>query len=459
MNNVFRMGSVAGFSGDRVDGPLPVVETLIKTGGPSALMFEVIGERTLALAQLERRKNPEKGYEPALEELIEPILAQCVQHKIPIVGNFGQANPMGAAKCIARVAQKLGLAGVKIGVVTGDDVAGLDLSAFEVTDSDSSLEVDQSKQITANVYLGAACIVDALAQGAEVVVTGRVADPALALGPLIHHFGWKMDDWEKMGVCTLVGHLLECGTHITGGYFCDPGFKDVSGLDNTGFPIAEVFPDGNIIITKADNTGGIVNARTVKEQMLYEIHDPANYLTPDVVLDVTSVTVHEAGTNRVRVTGARGKPRPTMLKASVSFEAGYMGEGEISYAGPNAMARATLAGEILLKRLERRNLKVTKKRVDLIGVSSVHDSDGSTLRSAMPYVEHPDIRVRLAVMADDRETADKASREVLAMLNNGPAGGGGARWNVTAKIKTVSYLIPREKVSAQMSMYISEELV
>ena len=458
MNEIFRLGSVAGFSGDRVDGPLPVVETLIKCGGPSAIMFEVIGERTLALAQLERRKNSEKGYEPALEELMEPILAKCVQHGIPIIGNFGQANPIGAAKCIARVAKKLGLSGVSIGVVTGDDAANLDLSKFEITDSDSSLEADNSKMITANVYLGAAGIVEALDKGAQIVVTGRVSDPALALGPLIHHFGWKMDDWDKMGAATLIGHLLECGTHITGGYFCDPGFKEVPDLDNTGFPIAEVFPDGSVVITKADNTGGIVNIRTVKEQMLYEIHDPANYLTPDVVLDMTNVTLREIGPNRVHVSGARGKPRPEKLKASVSFEAGFMGEGEISYAGPNAVARATLAGEILLKRLERRALKVTKKRVDLIGVSSVHDSDNGTLRAAMPYVEHADVRVRLAVMADDRDTADKASREVLAMLNNGPASGGGARWNVTAKIKTISYLVPRDKVPTQMTLYTSEEL-
>ena len=441
MEGLFRVGNGAGFSGDRVDAAAPVVDTLIEAGGPCALFFETLGERTVALAQLEKRRDPTRGYEPMLERLLEPILARCAQHGIPIIGNFGAANPPGAARVIAKLARRLGLPDLKIGVVYGDDVRErLNLATHEVYEADTGLNMGGGDVVSANAYLSAQPIVAALKAGAQVVVTGRTGDPSLALAPLIHHFGWAADDWAKLAIGATAGHLLECGAQITGGYYYDPGFKDIPDPANIGFPIAEVHADGRLIITKAAHTGGLVNAQVVKEQLLYEIHDPSHYITPDVTLDFSQVTVQEVGANRVEVSGFRGGPAPQKIKATVCFDGGWMGEGEISYAGPNCLARARAAGEVLLQRLKLRKLDV-EARIDLIGVASVHAGDGGAAWRAA--VEHApqDIRVRLAVSARTQDDADQAAREALALYCCGPAGGGGVRWRTTPRIRTQSYLM------------------
>ncbi len=374
MADVFRVGNCAGFSGDRVDAPGPVVDTLIELGGPSAVFFEVLGERTVALAQLEKRRDPQRGYEPMLERLLEPTLAKCVKHGIPIIGNFGAANPPGAARVIAKLAQRLGLPDLRIGIIEGDDVRErVDLANLEVYEADAMLETG-GEIVSANAYLSVQPIVDALKAGAQVVVTGRTGDPCLALAPLIHHFGWAYDDWGNIAVGSTAGHLLECGSQVTGGYYYDPGFKDIPDPANIGFPIAEVGRDGRLVITKAARTGGLVNEQVVKEQLLYEIHDPSAYITPDVTLDLSGVSVKEIGPDRVEILGIRGKPAPQKIKATVCFEGGWLGEGEISYAGPNCLARARAAADVLLQRLKLRKLDV-QPRIDLIGVTSVHGGD------------------------------------------------------------------------------------
>ena len=296
MNTIFRVGNASGFSGDRVDAAAPVVDTLLEWGGPSALFFETLAERTVALAQLEKRKDPERGYEPMLERLLEPILVKCLRHGITLIGNFGAANPPAAARVIARLARRLGEDQARIAVVHGDDVQGLDLRQQVVYEADAGLDMGAGELIAANAYLSAQPLVQALRAGAQVVVTGRTGDPSLALAPLIHHFGWSLDDWQRLAVGATAGHLLECGAQITGGYFEDPGYKDVPDPANVGFPIAEVHADGTLFITKALRTGGLVTPQTVKEQLLYEIHDPAHYITPDVVLDLSEVVVEPAGT-------------------------------------------------------------------------------------------------------------------------------------------------------------------
>lgn len=446
---LFRVGNCSGFSGDRVDAAGPVVDTLIELGGPCAIFFETLGERTVALAQLEKRRDPSRGYEPMLERLLEPILLRCAQHNIPIIGNFGAANPAGAARLIAKLALHLGLPDLKIGVVFGDDVRErLDTTSHPVYEADTGLNMGGGDIVSANAYLSARPIVDALKAGAQVVVTGRTGDPSLALAPLIHHFGWGYDDWAKLAIGATAGHLLECGAQITGGYYFDPGFKDIPDPANIGFPIAEVYADGHLIITKAARTGGLVNAQVVKEQLLYEIHDPAHYITPDVVLDFTQVRVQELGENRVQVSGMVGKPAPATIKATVCFDGGWLGESEISYAGPNCVARARAAAEVLLQRLKIRKLDV-QARIDLIGIASVHDGDGGVLwREATNNDERKtaghepqDIRVRLAVSARTQDDADQAAREALALYCCGPAGGGGVRWRTTQRIRTQSYLM------------------
>ena len=445
--SVFRVGNGAGFSGDRIDAPGPVVDTLIASGGPSALFLETLAERTIALAQLARNRDPRAGYEPMLERLLSPILACCAAHRIPILGNFGAANPPAAARAIARLADRLGLGGLRIAVVAGDDVLGsLNLDAAEVYEADAGLPERDTKPISANAYLGAEPLVVALRMGADVVVAGRVADPSLALAPLIHHFGWDAEDWDRLAVGAACGHLLECGSQVTGGVFYDPGFKDVPDPANLGFPIAEVSADGDLVVTKAAKTGGLVDQRTVTEQLLYEVHDPAAYVTPDVVMDIAAVTLEDDGPDRVRVRGVRGHARPDRLKVTACLSAGYLGEGEFSLAGPNALARARMAADVLLERLRRRGLPV-RARVDLIGVSSVLSDDfGRGWRNANPASEPEDIRVRLSVEAASEDDADQSAREALAMLCCGPAGSAGARWRVVPRFATRSYLVPRDAV-------------
>lgn len=447
MAEVFRVGNCAGFSGDRVDAPGPVVDTLIALGGPCAVFFETLGERTVALAQLEKRRDPQRGYEPMLERLLEPILVRCARHGIPIIGNFGAANPPGAARVIARLAERLGLPELRIGVVHGDDVRErLDLASHAIYEADAGLDMGGGEVVSANAYLSARPIVDALKAGAQVVVTGRTGDPSLALAPLIHHFGWDYEDWDRLAVGSTAGHLLECGAQVTGGYYYDPGYKDVPDPANIGFPIAEVYADGRLIITKAANTGGLVNAQVVKEQLLYEIHDPAHYITPDVTLDFSAVTVTEIGPDRVEVAGMRGAPAPSTVKATVCFDGGWLGEGEISYAGPNCLARARIAADVLLERLRIRKLDV-QARADLIGVASVHDGDGGALWRARAQAQPEDVRVRLAVSARTQDDADQAAREALALYCCGPAGGGGVRWKTTPRIRTQSYLMRPEDLA------------
>lgn len=461
MVEVFRIGNCAGFSGDRVDAAAPVVDTLIALGGPGAIFFETLGERTVALAQLEKRRDPQLGYEPMLERLLEPILLKCAKHGIPIIGNFGAANPPGAALLIARLAKRLGLPELKIGVVYGDDVRErLKLDTHEIYEADTGLDMGGGEVVSANAYLSARPIVDALKAGAQIVVTGRTGDPCLALAPLVHHFGWAWDDWARLAIGATAGHLLECGAQITGGYYYDPGYKDIPDPANIGFPIAEVGADGRLVITKAARTGGVVNAQVVKEQLLYEIHDPAFYITPDVTLDFTGITVHEVGLDRVEVRGLRGGPAPEKIKATVCFDGGWLGEGEISYAGPNCMARARIAGDVLLERLKIRKLAV-EARVDLIGVASVQDGDAGGLwrsRASSNAREPQDVRVRLAVSARTQDDADQAAREALALYCCGPAGGGGVRWKTTPRIRTQSYLMLPEDLAPGCSVNTADEL-
>ncbi len=444
---IVRIGNCAGFSGDRVDAPGPVVDTLIKAGGSAAVFFEVLGERTIALAQLERRRDPDRGYEPMLERLLAPVLGRCARAGIPILGNFGAANPPAAAALIARLAEAEGLPELRIAVIGGDDVRDtLDLDALDVHEADGVMaQAEPERLIAANAYLGAAPMVEALAAGAQVVVAGRVADPALALAPLMHFHGWDAADWDRMAAGVMAGHLLECGSQVTGGVFYDPGFKDVPDPANLGFPIAEVTADGGMVLTKAAGTGGLVDLRTVREQLLYEVHDPATYVTPDVLLDITEVHLEQQGADRVSLRGARGRPAPERLKVTACYEGGFLGEGEVTLAGPNCLARARLAADVLRQRMVRRGLDV-RLRVDLIGAASVHDNDDGALGRAYAGAEPAEIRVRLAAEAATRDDADQAAREVLALLCCGPAGTGGARWGVTPRLHTRSYLAPRSAV-------------
>jgi hypothetical protein len=445
--DVLNVGCGAGFSGDRLDAPPPVVKTLIARGKPAVMIFETLAERTLAFATLARRSNPDKGYEVLLERQLRPILADCLAHGITIVGNFGAANPPGAARAIAALAAELGLPQPRIAVLAGDDLSNRVGTEPELRGIVGD-RFDPQRFVSASVYQGAFEIADAIRAGAQIVVAGRVADPSLTLGPAIAHFGWGREDWDALAGATMAGHLLECGAQVTGGYFADPGRKDVPGLDDVGFPIAEISADGSCVISKADDTGGIVNTLTVKEQLLYEVHDPAAYLTPDVAADITEAQVEELAPGRVRLSNVRGHPRPPTLKAAAFFEGGWMGDAEISYAGPNAEARARLAMEVMSKRMGH----LLTLRFDLIGICSILADDSGRMLAGVPAGNATDVRLRVAAKHDDVELIDRLHREVTALWCGGPAGGGGVKVSKRQRLQMVNFMVPREMAPASFQM-------
>ena len=441
-NNILRIGCAAGFSGDRTDAAGPVVDALLAAGGPAFLIFETLAERTLALAQLARRANPDAGYEPLLDDMLRPVLARCLQGGIRIVSNFGAAHPEAAARRIHALAAELGLPAPRIAVVQGDDLSAPHQRPLLEQALGSALQ--GLDVVSANAYLGAEAIADALLAGADIVVCGRVADPSLAVGPTLAHFGWARDDWTRIARATMAGHLLECGTQVTGGYYADPGYKDVPGLATLGYPIAEIDADGHCTITKPAGTGGRIDAHTVKEQLLYEVHDPAAYLTPDVVADITEAEVTELAPDRVRLSGVRGHARPAGLKVNVCHATGWFAEGEISYAGARAEGRARLAAQVLRERLAG----LGPLRADLIGVASVFADDGGQWLADLPAGDAQDVRLRVALNHTNKPSAERLGREVTALYTCGPAGGGGVRTALRQRLGTVSCTVPREQVPA-----------
>ena len=446
MNRCVHIGSGAGFAGDRFDAAVPVVATLANRDGPRYLIYEVMGERTLAIAQRIKRQDPDKGYSPWLENYLPHVLADCMANDIRIVANFGNANPAAAGRKVLEIAKQAGLASVRVAIVEGDDLLSF-MQAEQLREYAPIEGTDTAGRalLAANAYLGARPVADALALGADIVLVGRSTDAALVLGPLIHEYGWRSEQYDLLAAGTLAGHLLECGAQVTGAYFADPGFKDVEGLESVGFPIAEITADGVFVIGKAEGTGGLVSRATVIEQMLYEMHDPSAYLTPDVTLDITAVELADDGADRIRVSGARGHAPPTKLKATLSVDGGWLGEAEISYAGPNALARAKLAVDVVRDRYQRIGID-EPCRIEIIGTGSVFDDDSGTRMPSGSYVSDAEYRLRAAVRCDSQRVAQRAVDEVLALYCCGPAAGGGVRQSVSAQVSTASILIDRTLV-------------
>ncbi len=437
MPKSLRLGGGAGFAGDRLDAPIDLAER----GELDYLVLECLAERTIALAQLRRRRDPASGYDTRLAERVESLLPILKQRGIKLVSNFGAANPLAAADAIVAIAKRLRIP-VKVAAVTGDDVlAALDLDA-PTLEGGVPLSA-YAPIVSANAYLGAEALLPALASGADIVVTGRVADPSLFVAPLMHEFGWSLADVDRLARGTAVGHLLECAGQLCGGYFADPGRKEIPGMAHLGFPFADVDAEGDAVLGKVAGTGGRITRATATEQLLYEVTDPHGYLTPDVTADFSSVTLTETAPDRIAVRGARGRPRPAKLKVSVGYLAGYVGEGEIGYAGANAVARAQLAAQILRERLADR---YSELRIDLVGSTSLHGRAFDT--DERPY----EVRLRVAARAPSPEEAGIVGDEVEALYTNGPAGGGGTRKYVTEQIGIVSALIDRERVTTSVTV-------
>lgn len=444
---VVRVGSGSAWWGDRVEPARLNAER----GRLDYLCFETMAEATVSAAQVRARRDPSfPGYDTYLDDRMRAVLPGCMRNGTRIVSNQGWINPTGAAKRIVELLREMGHTGVRVAAVEGslitDRVLQLTDRILENGQPTSSLA---PSLISAEVYLGAEPIVEALKGGARIVVTGRVADPSIFMAPLMFEFGWDPLDHAKLGLGNGLGHLLECGAQVTGGYFPDPGFKDVPEPWNLAFPIAEVGEDGTAVLTKVEGTGGAVTLRTVKEQMLYEVHDPANYITPDVVVDFTTARLEQVGPDRVKVWGISGKPRTPTLKVSIGCTEGFIGEDMFFYAGPGALRRARLAKKVLEERFRIVGLEAEDVRIDFLGLNAIH-GEATPADAPEPY----EIAVRVAARTKTKEEAIKVGREVDGMAVSGVAHTGKRvpHQDRTREVIGVwSSLVPREQVPATVT--------
>jgi hypothetical protein len=437
MKKSIRIGSGAGFSGDRLE---PAV-ILAEQGKLDYLVLECLAERTIALAQKRKIANAQLGYDPLLEKRLRVLLPSLIANKVTLITNMGAANPQAAAEKLQEIARELKLT-VRIAAVMGDDVIDKiqpHKNQFRVIENGASL--GDYDICSANAYLGVEGILDALQANAQIIITGRVADPSLFLAPMIHEFKWTASD--LLGAGTVIGHLLECAGQLTGGYFADTQRKSIPDLANLGHPFADVFENGEAILGKVDRTGGAITLATVKEQLLYEVINPHAYLTPDVSADFTTVQLEQVAENKILVRGGKGSKKPHQYKVSVGYHAGFVGEGEISYAGHQALERAQLAGEIIRHRIQS---FVKELRIDFIGWDSVHR------KNFRPDYEPYEVRLRVAAKTKNLEEAQTVGEEVEALYTNGPAGGGGVRKFAQEQIGIVSILLDRKLCTHKISI-------
>ena len=451
MKKIVRIGAGSAWWGDRIEP----AKWNAERGDLDYLCFETMAEATISAAQVRKRRDPSfPGYDTYLDDRMQAVLPGCIRRGTKIITNQGWINPDAAAERIVYWLQKLGAKGIKVASVNGslitDRVLQLTDKILENGKPTSSLT---ESLVSAEVYLGAEPIVEALKQGAHIVVSGRVADPSIFMAPMMYEFGWDALDHAHLGAGNGLGHLMECGAQVTGGYFADPGFKDVPEPWNFAFPIVEVETDGSAVLTKVSGSGGAVNLMTVKEQMLYEVHDPANYITPDVVVDFTTARLEQVGPDRVRITNISGKPRTPTLKVSIGCTEGFIGEDMFFYAGPGALRRAQLAKKILEERFKVVKLEAEEYRVDFLGLNAIH-GDMTPKDAPEPY----EIAVRVAARTKTREEAIKVGREVdgMAVSGVGMTGKRVPHQDRTREIIGVwSSLVPREKITPSINYYES----
>lgn len=430
------IGSGSAYANDRLEPAAAMADS----GRVSYIGFDCLAERTMALAHVRRRRDPASGQDERIAAIV-PLLRGYLASGGKVVGNFGAANPDAAYDDFAKNLHAVGLTDLRVGVIRGDDVRDLvhELDC-DLPELGTTVRALGDRLVSANAYIGAEPIVDCLREDAQIVLGGRLADPSLFVGPICHELGWSLDDWDRVGQATLVGHLLECGVHSTGGNFEDPPYRVVPDPHNLGFPLGEV-EDGSVVITKLDGTGGAVDEMTMKTQLYYEIHDPATYLTPDVTADFSSIQIDDLGGNRVRLTGAKGREWPSHLKVLVGVDQGWKATGEISYGGPGCVERAKRAEEIVRARLDRYTDAIDDFRIDLQGMNSLF---GDQLTGGYPN----EVRLRLGVRTTSAEAARAAAHEV-ELLYFGPAGGGGVTTSVVSALGVTPAFVPRERVQIE----------
>jgi hypothetical protein len=452
MREKIRIASGQGFWGDQLDAPVRQVE-----GGPiDYLMLDYLAEVTMSIMQKQRARDPRAGYARDFVPLMRQILPACVERNIRVTANAGGVNVEGCAEAVREQAAELGLAGkFRIGIVTGDDIMpridellnrGVELRNM---DTGEPLSTVRDRIQSANAYLGAWPMVEALNQGAQVVITGRATDTGLTLAPMIHEFGWSQTDWNLLAAGTIAGHIIECGAQCSGGN-CQYDWRNVPDLANVGFPIVEAAPDGTFIVTKHDGTGGWVNVPSVKEQLLYEMGDPHEYITPDCVADFTTIHLEDAGHDRVRVFGIEGKPATEFLKVSISYTAGYKAVGTLVYSWPEAFDKAQAADRILRERLERLGLRFDQILTEFVGANAAHGP-----LAAEPSRELAEVQLRVGVRGDDKKAIERFTKEIAPLILTGPPGVTGFAGGRPKVEEIVAYwpaLIPKTEITPRVEV-------
>lgn len=452
MREKIRIASGQGFWGDMLDAPVRQVQD----GPIDYLMLDYLAEVTMSIMQKQRARDPNAGYARDFVPLMREILPACVERNIRVTANAGGVNPRGCADAVGDVARELNLGGrLRIGIVTGDDVMDrLDdflARGFELRNMDTGEPLSSVRERiqSANVYLGAWPMVEALRGGAQVVITGRATDTGLTLAPLIHEFGWAADDWNKLAAGTIAGHIIECGAQCSGGN-CQFDWQKIPDLANVGYPIVEAAPDGTFIVTKHEGTGGRVNVPSVKEQLVYEMGDPHEYITPDCVADFTTIRLADDGENRVRVSGIEGRPATEFLKVSISYAAGFKAVGTLVYSWPDAYAKARAADRILRSRLERLNLRFDQILTEYVGANATHGA-----LAGEPSADLPEVQLRVGVRGSDRKAVERFTKEIAPLILTGPPGVTGFAGGRPKVEEIVAYwpaLIPKTEIKPHVEV-------
>ena len=450
MREKIRIASGQGFWGDMIDAPVRQVE-----GGPiDYLMLDYLAEVTMSIMQKQRARDPNAGYARDFVPLMRQILPACVERRIRVVTNAGGVNPHGCAVAVRDVARELGLR-VRIATVTGDDIMDRldDLLARGIElrnmDTGAPLATVRDRVQSANAYLGAWPLVEALRRGAQVVIAGRATDTGLTLAPMIYEFDWKEDDWDRLAAGTIAGHIIECGAQCSGGN-CQYQWQTIPDLANVGYPIVEAYPDGTFIVTKHEGTGGRVSVQTIKEQLVYEMGDPREYITPDCIADFTTIRLEDAGPDRVRVFGIKGRSCTDQLKVSISYFAGYKAVGTLVYAWPDAYEKAKAADAILRARLERLGLKFDQILTEYVGVNATHGP-----LAGEPPPDIPEVQLRVGVRGQDRAAVERFTKEIAPLILTGPpavTGFAGGRPKVEEVVAYWPSLIPKSEIEPRVEL-------
>jgi hypothetical protein len=447
-----RIANGQGFWGDSLEAPVQLVER----GAIDYLTLDYLAEITMSIMQKQRARDSRAGFARDFVYVMERVLLRCVEQNIKVVANAGGVNPRSCSEAVAHVARKLGLSGkLKIAVVAGDDIlarlddllaAGVDLKNMETGEP---LATIRDRVESANVYLGAAAIAEALDQGAQVVITGRCTDTGLALGPMIHEFKWAGDDWDLLAAGTIAGHIIECGAQTTGGN-SQVDWKTIPDLWDIGYPVVEAHPDGTFSVTKHQGTGGRINAGVVKEQLVYEMGDPREYITPDCVADFTTVQLEETKPDTVRVYGIKGRPATEFYKVSISYSAGYKAVGSLIYSWPDAYNKARAADAILRRRLDALGLKFDAMLSEYVGAGALHGA-----LAGEPSREIAEVLLRVAVRSGDKAAVERFTKELAPLGLNGPptvCGLGGGRPKVEEIVAYWPTLMPKSLVEPQIEV-------